>query len=409
MDQNPSPLHSLDDALVNLPPLPPSTAYFFRVPGELRKGNEHHFTPTTVSIGPFHAANSSLEAAGRLLKYRALNHMLQRTQITLPNLFQFVKGLEEEARLCYGETVDLSSDEFSEMILLDGCFILSLLTSDYQLPLDRVRRLLIQNIQKDLLVFENQLPLFVIENLFTHLYQYFSEWIGMTFRSLVLNFLKPIFPTPLVKLDEFTTLPFKHLLELVLLTLFPRQPTAPNRTFSNFRKRSISLLERYGISPVSREHNSAVIKFSASGRLEIQPLYVREFTTPLFKNFLALEMFSDAEPRSCFLSYLSFLDVLIDTDDDVELLVRGGVLKTTLNNKEALVSILSDLSSSMGFYTDEYFTFVYQDLEEYVGGCGPKLAYFMSGWNKVNALFLFLLSLIQTWNAMASSYSSSLR
>ena len=54
--------------------------------------------------------------------------------------------MEEEARLCYAETVDLSSDEFVEMMLLDGCFILALHASDYQIPVDRVRELLFESI-----------------------------------------------------------------------------------------------------------------------------------------------------------------------------------------------------------------------------------------------------------------------
>ena len=37
-------------ALVNLPPLPQSTTYIYRVSKELRKGNEHHYSPTTVFI-----------------------------------------------------------------------------------------------------------------------------------------------------------------------------------------------------------------------------------------------------------------------------------------------------------------------------------------------------------------------
>ena len=167
---DPSPLLlSLEDVLRKLPPQPQSTACIYRVPRELRKGNEHYYTPTTVSIGPLHAANPNLDAAdGQQLKSRALHHLLSRSESgpTLGSLVQFLKGIEAATRLCYAETIDLNSDEFVKMMLLDGCFILALHTSDYPIPVGRERGLLLQSIQQDLLLFENQLPLFVLEGLF---------------------------------------------------------------------------------------------------------------------------------------------------------------------------------------------------------------------------------------------------
>ncbi|GFY81590.1 hypothetical protein Acr_01g0013990 [Actinidia rufa] len=144
MDQNLSFLHYLEVALAILPHLSQSKAYIYRVPKELRKDNEYHYTLTTVFIGPFHAAIPSLDAAdGRQLKYRALNHLLDRTQTTLSSLFSTLKRMKEEARLFYAVTVDLSSDEFVELMLLDGCFILALHASDYQILVDRSPALLL--------------------------------------------------------------------------------------------------------------------------------------------------------------------------------------------------------------------------------------------------------------------------
>lgn len=134
--------------MANLPPVPQSVDYIYRVPSKIRKGNEIHYTHTTISISFFHAANPSLDSAdGRRLKYRALNNLLNRTQTTLPSLFQLLKGMEQEARLCYAETTDLSSDEFVEMMLLDGCFILALHISDYHIPVGKAKGLLLQSIR----------------------------------------------------------------------------------------------------------------------------------------------------------------------------------------------------------------------------------------------------------------------
>ncbi|GFY81758.1 hypothetical protein Acr_01g0015660 [Actinidia rufa] len=323
----PSPLMlSLEDVLRKLPPQPQSTACIYRIPRELRKGNEHYYTPTTVSIGPLHAANPSLDAAdGQQLKSRALHHLLYRSESgpTLGSLVQFLKGIEEAARLCYAEMVDLSSDEFVKMMLLDGCFILCALhTSDY-----------------------------------------------------------------------------------------------PNTSWQRKRvvaakKRNISELALYGIEPEHffRARTLADIRFSADGALKIPPLYIQESTIYLFKNLLALEKCSGAQTQSCFVSYLFLMDTLVDTDKDVERLVSAGVLETTLNDKQALVSLLSDLATNMVVDDDdmEYFKDVYKDLQEY---CDSSLAqwranfkryYYESRWDILNSILLFILTVTQTLFAILS-------
>ncbi|GFY81757.1 hypothetical protein Acr_01g0015650 [Actinidia rufa] len=295
----PSPLMlSLEDVLRKLPPQPQSTAHIYRVPRELRKGNEHYYTPTTVSIGPLHAANPSLDTAdGQQLKSRALHHLLYRSQSgpTLGSLVQFLKGIEEETRLCYAEKVDLSSDEFVKMMLLDGCFILALHTSDYPIPVGRERGLLLQSIQQDLLLLENQLPFFVLEGLFNLVDLGLPERADGNFRKYAFEFFIPILPIrymTLQVLEESTSTPPTHLLELIS-------------------------------------------DFSADGALKIPPLYIQESTTYLFKNLLALEKCSGAQTQSCFVSYLFLMDTLVDTEKDVERLVSAGVLETTLNDKQS--------------------------------------------------------------------------
>ncbi|PSS35644.1 UPF0481 protein, partial [Actinidia chinensis var. chinensis] len=408
---DPSPLMlSLEDVLRKQPPQPQSTACIYRVPRELRKGNEHYYTPTTVSIGPLHAANPSLDAAdGQQLKSRALHHLLHRSQRgpTLGSLVQFLKGIEEEARICYAEKIDLSSDEFVKMMLLDGCFILALHTSDYPIPVGRERGLLLQSIQQDLLLLENQLPFFVLEGLFNLVDLGLPERTDGNFRKYAFEFFIPILPIrymTLQVLEESTSSPPRHLLELVLLSLFPplqlnttskpfdiyffRQRNMSDLTSKPFdiyffRKRNISELALYGIEPEHflRARTLADIRFSADGALKIPPLYIQESTIYLFKNLLALEKCSGAQTQSCFVSYLFLMDTLVDTEKDVERLVSAGVLETTLNDKQALVSLLSDLATNMVVDDDdmEYFKDVYKDLQEY---CDSSLAQWRANFKR---------------------------
>lgn len=92
--------------------------------------------PKLVSIGPFHRNNPSLQAM-ESFKLRFLARFLNRfkhkddpdTEKSLfDKLEEAMKELESEVRKCYVESFDnLSSNEFVQMIVLDGCFILEVL------------------------------------------------------------------------------------------------------------------------------------------------------------------------------------------------------------------------------------------------------------------------------------------
>uniref|UniRef100_A0A7N2R497 Uncharacterized protein n=1 Tax=Quercus lobata TaxID=97700 RepID=A0A7N2R497_QUELO len=71
--------------------------------------------------------------------------------------------MEESIRGCYAETIDLASDRFVKMILVDACFIIELF---FQFSLG-MNPLIVEPraaaVMLDLLLLENQLPFFVIE------------------------------------------------------------------------------------------------------------------------------------------------------------------------------------------------------------------------------------------------------
>ena len=45
----------------------------------------------------------------------------------LPRLYQGHTALEERAQNCYGGSMNLGKDEFVQMILFDGCFIVEVI------------------------------------------------------------------------------------------------------------------------------------------------------------------------------------------------------------------------------------------------------------------------------------------
>ncbi|CAH2064523.1 unnamed protein product [Thlaspi arvense] len=107
-------------------------------------------------------------------KWRAVNMVIQRTKQCIEMYFDAMKELEEKARACYEGPIGLSSNKFAEMLVLDGCFILELFrgadegfsTLGYASndPIFAMRGLM-RSIQRDMVMLENQLPLFVLDRL----------------------------------------------------------------------------------------------------------------------------------------------------------------------------------------------------------------------------------------------------
>lgn len=52
--------------------------------------------------------------------------IMARTKQGIEMYLDAMKELEERARACYEGTIGLSSNKFTEMLFLDGCFVLEL-------------------------------------------------------------------------------------------------------------------------------------------------------------------------------------------------------------------------------------------------------------------------------------------
>uniref|UniRef100_A0A6N2MAD6 Uncharacterized protein n=1 Tax=Salix viminalis TaxID=40686 RepID=A0A6N2MAD6_SALVM len=133
----------------------------YRVPVRLRELNEKAYTPRLVSIEPLHHGKEELKAMEGHKIFKA----------SLEELVEVVEEMETRLRNCYAETIDLSSDEFVKMMLLDGVFIIVIfLKNGYEDPINTVDRIfnkpwMLGDIALDMCLIENQLPFFILEDL----------------------------------------------------------------------------------------------------------------------------------------------------------------------------------------------------------------------------------------------------
>ena len=154
----------------------------FRVDHKLRSQNEVAYEPQMFSIGPYHHGKENLVKAQTYKLWYLKELLLRRGESSTERYINALKDLEEGARSWYAEEdmIGLGSDEFVEMMLLDGFFIIEFLRKyagwcrykEYPLnygpeqgdPIFLNRRIL-GCLFRDILLFENQLPFFILVRL----------------------------------------------------------------------------------------------------------------------------------------------------------------------------------------------------------------------------------------------------
>nr|XP_027118920.1 putative UPF0481 protein At3g02645 isoform X3 [Coffea arabica] len=143
----------------------------FKIHGQLRSENEEAYEPEVVSIGPYHHGKPKLKEMEKH-KLRYFKEILRRRGESAEKYIIALADLQDQARRCYAEEINLSNDDFVEMLCLDGCFVIEFLRkcrhpgSHWQNdPLFQMLWLRTATVN-DLILFENQLPFFVLQKLF---------------------------------------------------------------------------------------------------------------------------------------------------------------------------------------------------------------------------------------------------
>ncbi|KAG2666461.1 hypothetical protein I3760_15G061300 [Carya illinoinensis] len=167
----------LKELIINIPPEPKEPPRWpdcciYRVPKRLRELKKEAYTPRLVSIGPFHCMIKDQFKDMEQQKVRYFWSFCKRTGKSSKDLACIIERDENKIRQCYSENFDgILPEEFVTMILLDAIFILELFLrksdgktheKDYILSQPCMER----GIQLDLLLLENQLPFFVLEQLY---------------------------------------------------------------------------------------------------------------------------------------------------------------------------------------------------------------------------------------------------
>ncbi|KAK9280957.1 hypothetical protein L1049_003848 [Liquidambar formosana] len=165
------------------------------------KANHEAYAPKLVSIGPYYHRNHDLRAMDQhKLWYLRSLLVRKKDDTTLERYISELNKLQIEARSCYADFISLNDDEFVEMMLLDGCFIIEFVRNGY---LKYVRSEAIHDpifeangieyqIRRDIMLLENQLPHFVLSTFYNMTKdQEEGPFVEMMMKFLNHNLLQP--------------------------------------------------------------------------------------------------------------------------------------------------------------------------------------------------------------------------
>ncbi|XP_007030490.2 PREDICTED: UPF0481 protein At3g47200 [Theobroma cacao] len=404
-------------------------AFIFRVPYQLRQVNERAYEPRVISIGPYHRGKAHLRAM-EIHKWSYLKMLLQRRKEDSPVRYvEAMRNEEKAARSCYAETVYMSTQEFVEMLVLDGCFIIELIRKfacdelkDEHDDLFK-RNFNLSIVGQELLLVENQLPFFVLDQLFKMTK---TENEEEAFNHMALRFFSGIVPGPGIRVGNNRRSVRKkrkcilHLLGLVQANWLPspegikrsEQPVTDRKW--NFIRSAKELLD-VGIKfkKASGENSLFDIKFE-KGRFQIPTLTIYHDSERIFRNFIAYEQFN--EGPTYVMDYTRFMDCLINYGDDVALLSHSGIIVNWLGSNEEVAHMFNKLNDFVYLSTSNfYYSELFNDVNKYCRGRWTlwkiklRNKYFDTPWDWVltsiiAGAILLLLTLVQTVFAVLSYF-----
>lgn len=348
----------------------------YRVPNDIRRLNEDSFTPKVVSIGPFHYGLPRLQNMERYkLLYLKQFCLRISTTISLDRLISFVEEIEPRVRLHYAEPFELSIKELVKVILLDSCFLFELFWRSYYCDWDGVIKLkpwLATAIRLDLLLLENQLPFPELDRLYNRVFPSNPRHENPTFLRLTFDYFD-YYNNMKLEPQDVSISHFTDLIRTFHLPPLSSQPRRQSKSVKNLQ--SATELVEAGVR-FRKSASPCLLDFKFSGRiLEIPELKVDDSTETLFRNLVALEQ-CHYSSDSYITDFVAIMDFLINTSNDVDLLVQEGVIVNWLGDANSVANLFNSLWKNV---TNVNFNSHYSNL------CKDLDAFCKSPWHNMKA------------------------
>ncbi|CAL4979646.1 unnamed protein product [Urochloa decumbens] len=408
----------------------PPTIY--KVPQEIKSGNEDAYLPFAVKIGPLtpyryrKGGDNQYErledykwcCVQRLLGRHHLPQEPEKTRALLGRCLNSLRSLEPRIRASYPrDQRSISCINGKDLlcdVLLDGCFILHRLLKYASIAKREGAAASAPEVQAsggmdeeedndwtqvfgrcwvwgfvtyDLLLLENQIPFFIVESLFHHLRTNPDESSDILV-SGALRLFRSLRPQPLHSSQIACRDVHHHLLHLFY--------------------QSVDL-------PATMPEPADNLRRFDGGVLEIPMLQLYDYSEHLLRNLIAFEQTYPLTPGH-FTAYAMFMDCLVASSEDVRLLQHRGVVMNQMNGvrDKDQTWFFSCLRHGVHMAADRnYLGGVIAEVNKYQQARWPRWRvalvcnYYSNPWVATSlaaAVFLLALTFIQTFFAAYSYF-----
>ncbi|CAK9187013.1 unnamed protein product [Ilex paraguariensis] len=396
--------------------------YIFKVNDQLRKENKTAYEPEILAIGPHHSHNVNLQMMEKH-KLWYLQGLLKRRNEWSNRYVVAMQKLKEITRSCYAESINLEEDKLVEMMLLDGCFIIEMLRKcksgkfgDTQDGIFKISQIW-NAILRDLLLFENQLPFAILFNLFNMAKDSNQQSAPNNIVDLALDTLTERV-TYLKNLPR-STIPPDNTVDHLLGLLHYTWCSSFAEIVSSRRNIDESQGSKWSFIKCATELKEAGIKFEKAtessslfdirfenGIMRIPPLRIYDDTEWFFRNMIAYKQYKQGIEPTYVTDYVIFMDRLINSPKDVEILCDCRVIDNWLGDDTTVSNIFNKMTNHVNTSSARFcYRKVFNDVNEYCGHlwhtwmANLKHNYFNSPWSIISvigAFVLFVLTMIQT-------------
>nr|GMD18084.1 UPF0481 protein At3g47200-like [Ipomoea batatas] len=369
------------------------------------------YKPSLVSIGPKYSKDVD-QVKDKEYKNMYMNSFLERAMgLSVEEYGEYLKNSEmkllDKAQNYYKEngiTYPNNDEELVDMLLLDGCFVVEFVLKCKEGgngdPRGSIEG---KKARKDMLLFENQLPFDVLSAIYekmttsnTDEVPSFIRLVKFAFASLAPKFTinnfhddnKPEQPMDLLHVEDLLHVVYSLCLPRNAQTLISQaaKGNEENVWLKLNHMNSATKLKEVGVgfyktglvyhmpkkyeNIPSPEFTGAISLFDITfhnGAMTIPCFKVDNFTELFFRNMIALEQRCDALNPKYFTDYARLMDHLLDTNRDVSLLRKNGIIQNLLDEDRKVAYIFNNLMNGEVDTpsTNFYFASVYKDVDEH--------------------------------------------
>ncbi|KAL7587462.1 hypothetical protein Lser_V15G39929 [Lactuca serriola] len=392
------------------------------VPSGLRDLSPSSFNPRVVSIGPLHREDENLKAFERV-KATYMHDLLELfdpdMEKSLSECVQKVATSMEQIKETYARKIPYDDAELTQIMVVDACFILQFIRELSESKCAREYLFRSSSIIYDLVLIENQIPFFILQAIFDCTFLTSDPEASLNCHILKLVPFLNVFEISMLANNDHG-FPHDHILGFLDKYYWAPDDYSYSPGSPSSEIHSVVELDRAGVNfkPNLDEKWIMAIEFkssasasaSASGSwslgykptLQMPVLRIDNFTELILRNLIAYEQ-SCTSPGYV-TSYVTAMDMLVDTQDDISKLIESKVVVNHLGSNLTAAKMINSLCKELPL-PNFYYVDQWKKLDSHYNSYWPKniatfkRTYFSSPWAIVALLAgiaLFGLTVAQT-------------